>query len=171
MGSIKWVSGSGPVSLSHAGAKGARMWNLFLLLFLSGPLWSLGLRADTGETGDTGDTGDVGETGVTADDLLLTVDDLLTGADDLQTTEDNLLLNEAVELLQIHIVQRLEESLRSAQTSLQEREREVESTKAELVRTERRLEYKLEKSWTLVKFMLKVVKKSQEAAKAREELM
>merc|ERR1712212_68995 len=35
----------------------------------------------------------------------------------------------------------------------------------------RRLEGKLEKSWTLVKFMLKVVKKSQEAAKAREELL
>merc|ERR1711971_1304559 len=155
-------------SLSHAGAKGARMWNLFLLLFLSGPLWSLGLRADTGDTGDAGDAGD---TGVTPDDLLLTVDDLLTGADDLQMTEDSLLLNEAVELLQIDIVQRLEESLRSAQTSLQEREREVESTKAELVRTERRLEEKLEKSWTLGKFMLKVAKKSQEAAKSREELM
>jgi len=149
------------------------MWNPFLILFFSGPLWHL-VWAETVE--------DIEETEDTAVDLLLTADDLLTGADDLQLaaddlllteadTADELLLNEAVELLQIDIVQRLEESLRLTETSLKEREREIFFTKAELERTKTRLEEKLEKSWTLVKFMLKVVKKSQGAAKAREELM
>jgi len=101
------------------------MWNLFLLLFLSGPLRHSLTRADT------------------ADDLLLT---------------------EAVQLLQIDVVQRLE-------TSLKEREQEVESTRAELENTKEILEGKLEKSWTLVRFTMNVLKKSQVAAKAREELV
>ena len=139
------------------------MWNLFLLIFLSEPLWHL-TRADTAD-----------DLLVTADDLLNEAGDLHVSPDDLLLTEadtaDDLLLNEAVELLQIDIVQRQEEGLRLAQTSLREREQEVNTTKAELEWTKRRLEGKLEKSWTLVKFMLKVVKKSQEAAKAREELL
>ena len=57
------------------------------------------------------------------------------------------------------------------ETSLRKREQEVKLTKAELENTKRTLEGKLEKSWTLVRFMMKVLKKSQEAAKTREQLV
>ena len=57
------------------------------------------------------------------------------------------------------------------ETSLRKREQEVKLTKAELENTKRTLEGKFEKSWTLVRFMMKVLKKSQEAAKTREQLV
>ena len=76
------------------------------------------------------------------------------------TADDLLMTDEAIQLLQVDNVQRLEKSIRLAETSLRGKEQEVETLRGEL-----------EKSWTLVRFMMKVMKKSQGAAKAREELV
>merc|ERR1712061_102679 len=169
--------------------------------------------------------------------LLLFMSSLLTKAN---AAEDLLLTEEAIELLQGDNVQRLEESLRLAETKLKQREQDVQTmktelenstrahatqiqemmsghadelekqerlaetsfrekeqqiqtTKAELENTKRAhatqiqqmrsrhakelenqestLQEKVEKSWTLVRFMMKVLKKSHGAAKAREELV
>ena len=96
--------------------------------------------------------------------------------------DDVLLTDEAIQLLQIDFVSTLRKNLQLAEYSLRKREQEVQTTKAELEKTKRdhatriqriksRWQNDVEKSWTLVSFMMKVLKKVQGAAKAREELV
>ena len=114
--------------------------------------------------------------------------------------DDLMLTDAAIQLLQIDNVQRLERGLLLAETSLKEKEQELQTMTVELENTKRAhatqieemrsshadeiekqestlqlqsllAQGEIEKSWTLVSFMMKVLKKSQGAAKAREELV
>merc|ERR1719410_2257185 len=106
---------------------------------------------------------------------------------------DLLLTDEAIKLLQVDNIQNLEKNLLHVDALKAEREQEVEALKAELESTKgahaaqmagmksshaqelekqrSTLQGKIDKSWTLVGFMMKVLRKSNGAAKAREELM
>merc|ERR1712012_768434 len=106
---------------------------------------------------------------------------------------DLMLVDEAVKLLQIDNVQSLEKNLLNVKAEKAEKEQEVEALKAELELAKNNhaaqmaemksshaeeleklrstLQGKVDKSWTLVDFMMKVLKKTQGAAKAREDLM
>merc|ERR1712038_621703 len=106
---------------------------------------------------------------------------------------DLVLTDEAIKLLQVDNIQNLEKNLLDVKALKAEREQEVEALKAELESTkgayaaqmaelksshaeelERQrntLQGKVDKSWTLVGFMMKVLKKSNGAARAREDLM
>merc|ERR1712241_105846 len=106
---------------------------------------------------------------------------------------DLFLTDEAITLLQGDNIQNLDKNLLDVKALKAEREEEVEALKAELESTkgahaaqiaelksshseelERQrstLQGKIDKSWTLVGFMMKVLKKSNGAAKAREKLM
>merc|ERR1712038_143741 len=106
---------------------------------------------------------------------------------------DQFLTDEAIKLLQVDNIQNLEKNLLDVKALKSEREQEVEALKAELESTKgahaaqmtelksshaeelekqrSTLQGKADKSWTLVGFMMKVLKKSNGAAKAREELM
>merc|ERR1711936_738564 len=106
---------------------------------------------------------------------------------------DLFLTDEAIKLLQVDNIQNLEKNLLDVKALKAEREQEVEALKAELESTKgahaaqmaelksshaeelekqrSTLQGKIDKSWTLVGFMMKVLKKSNGAAKAREKLM
>merc|ERR1712165_172946 len=106
---------------------------------------------------------------------------------------DLFLTDEAIKLLQVDNIQNLEKNLLDVKALKAEREQEVEALKAELESTkgahaaqmaelksshaeeqERQrstLQGKVDKSWTLVEFVMKVLKKSNGAARAREDLM
>merc|ERR1712038_504364 len=106
---------------------------------------------------------------------------------------DLFLTDEAIKLLQVDNIQNLEKNLLDVKALKAEREQEVEALKAELKSTKgahaaqmaelksshaeelekqrSTLQGKIDKSWTLVGFMMKVLKKSNGAAKAREKLM
>merc|ERR1712012_1498122 len=106
---------------------------------------------------------------------------------------DLMLVDEAVKLLQIDNVQSLEKNLLNVKAEKAEKEQEVEALKAELELAKNNhaaqmaemksshaeeleklrstLQGKVDKSWTLVDFMMKVLKRTQGAAKAREDLM
>merc|ERR1711962_1707452 len=106
---------------------------------------------------------------------------------------DLFLTDEAIKLLQVDNIQNLEKNLVDVKALKAEREQEVEALKAELESTKgahaaqmaelksshaeelekqrSTLQSKIDKSWTLVGFMMKVLKKSNGAAKAREKLI
>merc|ERR1712165_207879 len=106
---------------------------------------------------------------------------------------DLFLTDEAIKLLQVDNIQNLEKNLVDVKALKAEREQEVEALKAELESTKgahaaqmaelksshaeelekqrSTLQGKIDKSWTLVGFMMKVLEKSNGAARAREELM
>merc|ERR1712004_58441 len=106
---------------------------------------------------------------------------------------DLFLTDEAIKLLQVDNIQNLERNLLDVKALKAEREQEVEALKAELESTKgahaaqmaelksshaeelekqrSTLQGKIDKSWTLVGFMMKVLEKSNGAARAREELM
>merc|ERR1712038_1979634 len=106
---------------------------------------------------------------------------------------DQFLTDEAIKLLQVDNIQNLEKNLLDVKALKSEREQEVEALKAglestkgahaaqmtelksshaeELEKQRSTLQGKADKSWTLVGFMMKVLKKSNGAAKAREKLM
>jgi len=106
---------------------------------------------------------------------------------------DLFLTDEAIKLLQVDNIQNLEKNLLDVKALKAEREQEVEALKAELESTKgahaaqmaelksshaeelekqrSTLQGKIDKSWTLVGFMMKVLEKSNGAARAREELM
>jgi len=70
------------------------------------------------------------------------------------------LFDEAVELLSTHTVERLQKQLLVKENALKEKETEVEM-----------LKLKMEKSWTLVLYMMKVMSSSKEMIKSKEELV
>merc|ERR1711872_1073801 len=106
---------------------------------------------------------------------------------------DLFLTDEAIKLLQVDNIQNLEKNLLDVDALKAEREQEVEALKAELEsmkgahaaqmaemksshseeleKQRSTLQGKVDKSWALVGFMMKVLKKSNGAARAREELM
>merc|ERR1712038_492595 len=106
---------------------------------------------------------------------------------------DLFLTDEAIKLLRVDNIQNLEKNLLDVKALKSEREQEVEALKAELESTKGAhaaqmtelksshaeelekqrsiLQGKADKSWTLVGFMMKVLRKSNGAAKAREKLM
>ena len=77
------------------------------------------------------------------------------------------LFDEAVELLSTHTVERLEKQLLVKENVLKEKEEEVETLKLELEKKQD----EMEKSWTLVSYMMKVMSSSQEMIKSKEELV
>merc|ERR1711962_1946621 len=95
---------------------------------------------------------------------------------------DLFLTDEAIKLLQVDNIQNLEKNLLDVKALKAELEStkgahaaqiaELKSSHAEELEKQRStMQGKIDKSWTLVGFMMKVLKKSNGAAKAREKLM
>merc|ERR1719391_1781776 len=75
--------------------------------------------------------------------------------------------NEAVQLLSTHTVERLEQEVVVKENALKQKEDQVESLKLELEKKQE----EMEKSWTLVLYMMKVMSSSKEMMKSKEELV
>ena len=77
------------------------------------------------------------------------------------------LFNEAVQLLSTHTVEQLQQQVIVKENALKEKEDQVESLKLELEKKQE----EMEKSWTLVSYMMKVMSSSKEMMKSKEELV
>ena len=77
------------------------------------------------------------------------------------------LFNEAVQLLSTHTVEQLEQQVIVKENALKEKEKEIQSLKLDLEKKQE----EMEKSWTLVSYMMKVMSSSKEMMKSKEELV
>ena len=77
------------------------------------------------------------------------------------------LISEAVQLLSTHTVEQLEQQVLVKENALKEKENEVESLKLQLETKQE----EMEKSWTLVSYMMNVMSSSREMLKSKEELV
>ena len=92
-----------------------------------------------------------------------------SGLGNKQTEERCLcnLFDETVELLSTHTVERLEKQVLIKENALKEKENEVKILKLELEMKQE----EMEKSWTLVSYMMKVMSSSKVMMKSKEELV
>ena len=179
-------------------AIGARMWRFVLLLFLSSLLTKANAAEDLLLTEEAIELLQVDNVQRLEESLRLAETKLKQREQDVQTMKTELENSTRAHATQIQEMMsghadELEKQERLAETSFREKEQQIQTTKAELENTKRAhatqiqqmrsrhakelenqestLQEKVEKSWTLVRFMMKVLKKSQGAAKARENLV
>merc|ERR1719391_1452662 len=93
------------------------------------------------------------------------LEDLVAGTLQVDEGCHSNLFDEAVELLNTHTVEQLEKQLLMKEDVLREKEEEIQMLKLELENKQQ----EVEKSWTLVSYMMKVMSRSQEMFKLKEQ--